>query len=855
MSHRSALRTAVRAVACTLAVVTLFATLAAQAVPAAQSQPDVTRPSPLQARGLDASTGLPLFAPSADDVRALAELSAQPGLQVRLTDFALGAGRTVALDLTAFDLDGLRLGFRVDGLPAPKLLDGLELSVWTGAIAGEPGSEALLALSAQGVWGWVRGAGDAPEQTVHVLSRPEGGDWSFAPVVLATEQQLAERGQQPGPLCATEGLAARLAPPAADARKPSGPSKSGAADGAPDCSHWECPIAMETDFQLFQLFNNLGAETAYVTALLAAVSGRYVEQIDTELVFPYVQLYTTAADPWTTPDVGGDSISMLDEFQQAWQGALPAGAKLGHMMSGANLGGGVAYLAVLGDSSQTFTFGVSGNIDGDTPFPIAVSPLNWDFMVVAHELGHNFSSPHTHDFVPPIDECANGICITDGTIMSYCHLCPGGLSNITTFFHPLCVDLMVSHAGDNLPLVAPLVASAATQPTLIQPFTATLLTVEVQGTPIGPVLLNYRFSPAGSFLTKPMTAQGGGMYGTNLPAAQCGDSPEWFFSMNDSVCGPFSSQTFVAGVGNVTTLVADDFEIDTGWTAGLPGDTASSGLWERGDPIGTGAQPEDDFSNPGTLCFFTGQGPVGGGLGDNDVDNGHTTLVSPPIDLSSGDARIAYWRWYSNDAGSTPNTDIFEVEISNNGSTWVNVETVGPAGEGTSGLWFRHEFLVSDFVAPNATVRVRFIAADEDSGSLVEAAIDDFEVFRVECGELCQANLGFGGPGTASLSVCGGDLSAGTTAMFTLTGATPGGTAFLFAGLTFAPTPAKGGVLVPVPPTLKLIVPLNGAGAFSDDVPGGHGPVSVYVQAVYTAPLLPAPHWGFSNALRVDLLP
>ena len=73
---------------------------------------------------------------------------------------------------------------------------------------------------------------------------------------------------------------------------------------------------------------------------------------------------------------------------------------------------------------------------------------------------------------------------------------------------------------------------------------------------------------------------------------------------------------------------------------------------------------------------------------------------------------------------------MFEVEVSNNGSNWVNVETVGPAGEGTSGLWFHHEFTVSDFVAPNATVRVRFIAGDEGSGSLVEAAIDDFEVFR-----------------------------------------------------------------------------------------------------------------------------
>jgi hypothetical protein len=128
-------------------------------------------------------------------------------------------------------------------------------------------------------------------------------------------------------------------------------------------------------------------------------------------------------------------------------------------------------------------------------------------------------------------------------------------------------------------------------------------------------------------------------------------------------------------------------------------------------------------------------------------------------------------------------------------------------------------------------------------------------VFRVDCDQICQANLGFGGPGTSSLTVCGGDLSVGTTATLSLTGATPGGTVMLFAGLVFGPTPTKGGVLVPVPPSLKFILPLNGAGALSADIPGGGGPASIYVQAVYQAPLLPAPHWGFSNAVRVDLLP
>ena len=248
-------------------------------------------------------------------------------------------------------------------------------------------------------------------------------------MVIARESDLSARGLTPGDFCAIDTLAATTGPDARaalDHAQPE-PDKIGAGAGDGSCDVWECKIAVETDFQFYQLFNDLGATTAYLTTLLASISARYEEQIDTVLTFPYVQFYTTSGDPWSTPDGPGSSTSMLNEFVAAWSGNIPAGAVLGHMVSGAGLGGGVAYLGVLCDSGQTASFAVSGNMHGETPFPIAVGPLNWDFMVFAHETGHNFNSPHTHDYVPQIDNCAGGSCITDGTIMSYCHLCsPAG---------------------------------------------------------------------------------------------------------------------------------------------------------------------------------------------------------------------------------------------------------------------------------------------------------------------------------------------------------------------------------------------------------------------------------------------
>ncbi|MFQ5807252.1 MAG: hypothetical protein ACE5I3_12455, partial [Phycisphaerae bacterium] len=118
----------------------------------------------------------------------------------------------------------------------------------------------------------------------------------------------------------------------------------------------------------------------------------------------------------------------------------------------------------------------------------------------------------------------------------------------------------------------------------------------------------------------------------------------------------------------------------------------------------------------------------------------------------SSDPIISYWRWYSNDEGASPNTDVFVVDISNDdGGTWTNVETVGPSGPEASGEWFYHEFRVTDFVTLTAQVKTRFIAADEAPGSIVEAAIDDFSVMDIGCGEPeCPGDLN--GDGLRDLS-------------------------------------------------------------------------------------------------------
>lgn len=403
------------------------------------------------------------------------------------------------------------------------------------------------------------------------------------------------------------------------------------------------------------------------------------------------------------------------------------------------------------------------------------------------------------------------------------------------------------------------------QPNQLMPGAAVSFNVDVSGlgteTPIdGTGMLHYQVNGGGT-VAMSMASTGVNQYQATLPGFSCFDNVVFWVS-SDSSAGVITDPPnapaggFVADVFTSTELVIDDdFEMASGWQAGVAGDTASTGLWERGNPLGTGAQPEDDNTAGGTDCFFTGQGTPGGGLGENDIDGGFTTLLSPSFDLSSGNATVSYWRWYSNTTGAAPNADIFEVDISNNnGGSWTNAETVGPAGPDTSGGWVFHQFNVSDFVTPTANMRLRFVAADEGSGSVVEAAVDDLQVFRLVCADMCQTDLGFGGPGNLALSICGPDLASGATNDLNVTGAVPGATVFLVLGLTANPVPFKGGMLVPVPIAGTIAVPADGSGNVSLVINGGNGPLNIIVQAVAADAGQPV---GFeiSNAVDAAFLP
>ena len=721
--------------------------LGAITVPLSQAQFEVL-PFPLTASGQTGAMGSVAMNSQAEIIHALTELET-----VLLTDVALPSGALVDLRLERLSVARRRFGFQVDGQARADLLDALDLSVWKGEIEGEPGSVVMLGFSDYGSRGWIQRAGEL----VHFMPQPDAsGDWRNAVVLVQTEAEMNSLGFVLEDTCAAGAPGLESLPPTQPG------SGSGTTYGAGNCGLRECPIAFETDWQLFQVFGDLNAMTAYVTTLLTFVSDRYETQVSTVLTFPYMQFYTNSNDPWSAQDSGGNCQDVLYEFRDAWAGNVPANANLGHLMSGASLGCGVAWLDVL--CSTTNNFSVSGNINGDVNFPVVQQPNNWDFIVVAHELGHNFASPHTHDYCPPLDECPamqywgqcqdEQICLTNGTIMSYCHLCPGGTGNITTFFHPTAATVMTNAAAACLPLF---VEISGESPSLLDPQVDTPVAVDIIGTPVGPVELHYRYD-LGAFAGLAMTDAGNGHWTAELPAPDCGQTAEFYYSFTEATCGtqtdPSGAPTSVysAQVGSVMLTFGDDFEADNGWSPTNLG--ATTGDWQRGVPVDDASwdyDPHSDSDGSGSAYLTQNE------LGNTDVDGGTVQLESPTLDMSAGDVLVSYdyFLRLTNSDGS----DMLLVEASQNAGAgpWIEV-----ARHDTDGglIWRHHEISSADLIAagltPNATMRLRFSANDSGTQSIVEAGLDAFAISTVSCDDGgIGTNYCLAGPTGAAISASG----------------------------------------------------------------------------------------------------
>ncbi len=671
----------------------------------------------------------------------------------RVTDFTLSDGRMVDLDVRRIEAYAPDAKILVADDEGEYEVERPDMVMFAGEVVGDPESRVFLSLSPLGNNGFVQ-YGDK----IHIVTSGPHGFGMDTMIYNLTDlpegtinwyqwQCHADEIDQPN--ASDPGI---IVP-----------------EGGP-CRQIE--MAVETDFEYLQLFGgNQNAANAYIATMFGAASMIYTRDVNSNFTVVWSRLWTTSSDPWTQ----GSTSNQLTEWRNYWianQGSVQR--DLAHFMSGRGLGGGVAWLSAVCGS---FGYGLSANLSGFFPNPVLHNhPQNWDVMVVNHEMGHNFGAPHTHDKSPAIDNCASGDCsvVPNATIMSYCHLCSGGLANVRMEFHPRNIneDMLPHLASRSCDLTCPvdiLFDFPQGQPDLVDPNGMTPLRVDIinNGLAPNPAFSRLYYSVDGApvqFST--MTHLGGQQYLAQIPGGDCTEGVEYYVAASANgtdffyspADGPAGTRYDAISADTFTATFEDNAQTNTGWVATATGGL-TDGQWDRGVPVNCDrGDPPSDYDGSGS-CWLTDNSAASSC--NSDVDGGTAVLTSPPMDATGGDAFVSYARWYSNNFGADPFNDTFVVQISGNGTNWVNLETVGPSGNEAAGGWYYKTFRVADYIAPTAQVRLRFNAADLGSGSVVEAGVDAISMRIAACENPCAADLsGSADPNDPAYGVADGVLDA-----------------------------------------------------------------------------------------------
>jgi len=383
--------------------------------------------------------------------RALATPDARPLVAAELAPLRAGApAASIVLDLP-------RLGcVTLDLVQAPLVTEGFTLETariergrtvsstmvprlphaYRGRVAGASDSRVFIGLGTGAAEGMLSGFVAIGDETWWLSSGSESARRAGLPAMVAHEAAFADDSVD-GVRCG----AAEIKQPFDLGALPAA-GEGGVAGGA-GCREYRVAIDTDTEFTMSAHGGNTVAASQYALLLMGASSLIYDHDVNVKLPVSYLRLWT-GEDPWTQTDMG----AQLGQYRDHWvtsMGSVPR--DVGHHFAGRGLGGGVAWLGVACLYPE-WAFALSSGVGYGFPYPLVDHDHgNWEPFVVSHELGHNFGAPHTHDHTPQADGCGTNDCsqAASGTIMSYCHGCAGGMSNIALAFHPYSINSMNGH--------------------------------------------------------------------------------------------------------------------------------------------------------------------------------------------------------------------------------------------------------------------------------------------------------------------------------------------------------------------------------------------------------------------------
>ncbi|MFQ5494215.1 MAG: M12 family metallo-peptidase [Phycisphaerae bacterium] len=368
------------------------------------------------------------------------------GAKLRVTGFPLNDRQTVELELQPFSVVSPDTRFVIGDLNGPDRVfpyDATKLSFFRGRVVGEPGSHVYLSLSADSSTGYIDLGPGRPRH--RISSKGAGGQAlgrGLASVFRTTGAAAAPAGV---PLCGVEGD--KLFSRGAWSPSPVPPRDIATTSAAAfTVGLKQMELAVETDYELYTLFDDATATMDYVVQMYGEVSAIFMRDVDTRIEVVFVRVWDNPNDLFNGPDP-------LFQFYPYWLANMQAVSRDAVQFFSGRRDfpfGGQAFVSQL----CAFSFGIVGYAVGSFPDPSTPDPFNWDVPVTAHELGHTAGTGHTHGNL--LDTCDDPATTPQrGPIMSYCGQTWSGMkANTDNYFHRVSQSFMDSHISGSACIVA-----------------------------------------------------------------------------------------------------------------------------------------------------------------------------------------------------------------------------------------------------------------------------------------------------------------------------------------------------------------------------------------------------------------
>ncbi len=364
------------------------------------------------------------------------------GNSFRINQFPISFTETgnLQLDLSPSVIDG-----NTEIMVGNTRIAAPDVRTYTGHIIGEPGSDVVLSYANGVLHGWIE--------------RENGEKFSISPVEGETsvhmlyDSEITADSRKNAGSCMTDESTITIPTPE-DLYKSLGKIESIQSNNL-----LELQVIVEATTSFF---NGPGRKDSirtaeFMIALMNGVNTIYRKDLNVTIIIPRLQIWTTTSpDPYAND---GNAPALLDEVENRWSKISTIKRDIVHCLDAVPNSGGLFVLGIANGIGNICSGGVSNAYSVAGIFKNGLAKINdyvGDIVTIAHELGHNIGSYHTHNcnFWPPrgLDSCMTsgtayrtrsnysqeacfkGAPIANpGSIMSYCHLTNPSRSVAFTF--------------------------------------------------------------------------------------------------------------------------------------------------------------------------------------------------------------------------------------------------------------------------------------------------------------------------------------------------------------------------------------------------------------------------------------